>query len=141
MTILDEPSNNQNEPFKKDVDVEINTTASSAALATDPPPYTSIESIPTPSPNPTPSSQATQAIPQTVPQSHHVVLHRRPSPLGRFLGAFLVAWLVLFLWSALLHSFDKARHSVPIGHRHSYEYEVQVVRLHSFHFILLRTLN
>lgn len=119
MTILDEPSGNQDErsPLKKGV--EFNSTATSAALATDPPPYSS---IPTPSPNPVSSSQA---IPQTNPQPRHVILHRRPiSPIRRFLGAFLVAWLVLMLWSALVHSFHKARHFVPIGRGHSYEYEV-----------------
>lgn len=121
MTILDEPSDSQDErsPLKKDV--EINTTTSSAALATAPPPYTSIASIPTPSPNPIPSSQA---IPQTDPHSPHVILLRRRSPIRRFLVAFLVAWLVLFLWSALVHSFNKAGHFLPIGRRHSYEYEV-----------------
>ena len=126
MTILDEPSGNQDERSQLKKDVEINTTTSSAALATDPPPYSSIA---IPSPNPIPSPQA---IPQAYPQveSHHVVLHRRRSPIRRFLAALLVAWLVLFLWSALLHSFDKVRH---IGGRHGYEYEV--VRLHSFHFL------
>ena len=126
MTILDEPSGNQDErsPLKKGV--EFNSTATSAALATDPPPYSS---IPTPSPNPVSSSQA---IPQTNPQSHLVVLHRRRSPLGRFLAALVVAWLVLMIWSAFVHSFHNGRHFVPIGRRHSYEYEVL-----RFHFFML----
>ena len=120
MTIIDEPDNqDERSPLKKDV--EINATTSSAALA--PPPYTSIESIPTPSPNPIPSD----------PQSQVVMLLRRRSPIRRFFVAFVVAWLVLLLWSALMHSFNKARR--PIGHRHSYEYEV--VRLHSIHFFTL----
>ena len=127
MTILDEPSGNQDErsPLKKDV--EINATTSSAELGTAPPPYTS---FPTPSPNPIPPSQP---IPQTDPQPHRVILHRRPSPFRRFLAAFLVAWLVILLWSALLRSFDKVGHFV--GRRHNYEYEI--VRLHSFHFLML----
>jgi len=127
MTILDESSGNQDErsPLKKDA------TTSSADLATAPPPYSSLPT--TPSPNPIPSSrraipQTTQAIPrsipQTVPQSHHVVLHHRPSPIRRFFTAFLVAWLVIFLWSVLLHSFNK-----DSGHsRHGYEYEVDSSR-------------
>jgi len=116
MTIL-EPSDNQDErsPLKKNV--ENNTTA------TAPPPYTP---IPTPSPNPIPSPQAIP--PQTEPQSHHVILLRRGSAIRRFLAAFVVAWLVLLLWSALVHSFDRARRFPPIGHRHGYEYEVDTSR-------------
>ena len=125
MTII-EPSDNQDErsPLKKDV--EINTTISSAALATAPPPYTS---FPTSSPNPIPSSQA---IPQNDdgPQPHRVILSHRPSPIRRFLAAFLVAWLVLFLWSAFVHSFNNVRHVTLIGNSHSHEYEV--VRLDFF---------
>jgi hypothetical protein len=109
-----------------------------ASSTEEPPPYSS---LPTPTPNPTPSSQAIpQAIPQTVPQtitqtitrtvphSHHVVLHRRQSAIRRFLTAFLVAWLVILLWSALLHSFNIKKS------RHGYEYEV--VRLPSFRFFM-----
>lgn len=131
MTILDEPTDNQDErsPLKKDV--EINATTSSAAQATAPPPYTL---IPTPSPNPIPSPQA---IPQTVPQSHHhdhVVLLRRRSPIRRFFAALVVAWLVILLWSALLHSL-RVRHFLSIRPRHNYEYEVvrlDSIRLFSF---------
>ena len=130
MTILDEPSGNQDEssPLKKDV--EINNATSSVATA--PPPYAS---IPTPSPNPIPS-ESSQAIPQTGPQSHRVITFRnRRSPIGRFLAAFGIAWLVLLLWSALVHSFNLTKHFVPVGRRHSYEYEA--VRLHSFHSFML----
>ena len=134
MTILDEQSGNKDEPLKKDI--EINAATSSAAPETAPPPYTS---IPTTSSNPIPSSQVTRAIPHTDPHPHphphpHVILHRRPSPIRRFCGAFLVAWLVVLLCNIFMQSFHKARHSVP-GRRHGYEHEV--VRLHSFHFFML----
>jgi len=115
---LDEPSDNQDEPspLKKDI------ATSSTVPATAPPPYTS---IPTTSPNPIPSSQA---IPQTDPQPHHVILPRRGSPIRRFLAAFAVAWLVLLLWSILVDSFHKARHLPPLGRRPSYEYEIDSSR-------------
>ena len=131
MAILD-PSDNQDERSLLKKDVENNTTTSSAALATAPPPYTS---IPTPSPNPIPSSQAIVAvIPQRDdPHSNHAILVCRRSPIRRFLLAFGVAWLVLFLWSALMHSFKKTRHFVPIGPNYNYDYEI--VSLHSIHFL------
>lgn len=121
MTIIDERS-----PLNKDV--EINATTSSAAPGTAPPPYAL---MPTPSPNPIPSPQA---IPQTDPEPHHVILLRRPSPIRRFFAALVVAWLVLLLWSALLHSL-RVRHFLSVGSRHGYEYEV--VRLHSIHVSML----
>ena len=118
MVVIDEPSGHQEErsPLQKGAEINTTTLASSAALGTAPPPYTS---IPTPPPNPIPRSQP---IPQTNPQSHHVILLHRQSPLRRFLAALAVAWLVVFLWSALVHSFNHVRH-FP-GHRHGYDYEV-----------------
>jgi hypothetical protein len=135
MTILDEPSDERS-PLKKDVEINSTSSAAQATAESAPPPYTS---IPTPSPNPIPPSRA---IPQTDPQSHHhdlvILLTRRSairrSAIRRFLVAFMVASLVLVLWSALVHSFTKTRHFLPIGRRHGYEYEV--VRLHSIHFFM-----
>ena len=135
MAILqdDEPSD-EHTPLKKDV--EMNATTSSAAGAQAPPPYTPIQiqtpspnPIPTPSPNPIPPSS--QAIPpHTDPslQSHlALVLNRQPA-IGRFLRAFVVAWLVVLLWSALMHSFSKSKHR----HLDSYEYEVVRFTFHPF---------
>ena len=143
MAILrdDEPFD-EHTPLKKDV--EMNATTSSAAGAQAPPPYTPIpiptpspnpisnpspNPIPTPSPNPIPPSS--QAIPpHTDPslQSHlALVLNRQPA-IGRFLRAFVVAWLVVLLWSALMHSFSKSKHR----HLDSYDYEVVRFTFHPF---------
>ena len=127
MTIV-EPSDNQDErsPLKKDV--EINASTSSAALATAPPPYTP---IPIPSPNDIPSSQdiqSSQDVPRTNPQSNHVIVGFLPhpqSPIRRILGAFVVAWLILLLWSALLHSFMMVGNMPPKGHTTSHQWQPQ----------------
>ena len=104
---------------------EVSPTTHLANKSAPPPPY-AVSAAPAPAP-----VLSYFSVPVSAPHQHYVQQpHHPPRPFKRFLKAFIVAVIILFLWGAFLDSVDMVAGKRHGGHRrrHRYNQVVGVVR-------------